>query len=160
MTHYYKRHGTTTLFAALDVLTGAVIGQCLPRHTNTEFLQFLKKVDKEVPAGLAVHVIFDNCGTHNHPNIRAGLAKHPWFHLHFTPTSSSWLNLVERWLRELTEEPSAAVCSAPCPSWSARSRTTSTPTTTTPNRLHLDSQRRGHPGQGPPKPSCPEASAS
>jgi transposase len=104
MTHDYKRHGTTTLFAALDVLTGAVIGQCLPRHTNNEFLHFLKKVDKEVPAGLAVHVILDNYGTHNHPNIRAWLAKHPRFHLHFTPTASSWLNLVERWFRELTEK--------------------------------------------------------
>jgi transposase len=104
MTHDYKRHGTTTLFAALDVLTGAVIGQCLPRHTNNEFLHFLKKVDKEVPAGLAVHVILDNYGTHSHPNIRTWLAKHPRFHLHFTPTSSSWLNLVERWFRELTDK--------------------------------------------------------
>jgi transposase len=104
MTHDYKRHGTTTLFAALDVLSGAVIGQCLPRHTNNEFVQFLRKVDKEVPKGLQVHVILDNYGTHGHANVDAWLAKHPRFHFHFTPTSSSWLNLVERWFRELTDK--------------------------------------------------------
>jgi transposase len=104
MTHDYKRHGTTTLFAALDVLSGVVIGQCLPRHTNNEFVHFLRKVDKEVPKGLAVHVILDNYGTHGHANVDAWLAKHPRFHLHFTPTSSSWLNLVERWFRELTDK--------------------------------------------------------
>ena len=104
MTHDYKRNGTTTLFAALDVLSGVVIGQCLPRHTNNEFLHFLKKVDREVPKGVAVHVVLDNYGTHNHPNVRAWLAKHPRFHFHFTPTSSSWLNLVERWFRDLTDK--------------------------------------------------------
>jgi transposase len=104
MTHDYKRHGTTTLFAALDVLTGAVIGQCLPRHTNNEFVHFLRKVDKEVPKGVAVHVILDNYGTHGHDNVDAWLAKHPRFHFHFTPTSSSWLNLVERWFRDLTDK--------------------------------------------------------
>jgi transposase len=104
MTHDYKRHGTTTLFAALDVLSGVVIGQCLPRHTNNEFVHFLRKVDKEVPKGVAVHVILDNYGTHGHDNVEAWLAKHPRFHFHFTPTSSSWLNLVERWFRELTDK--------------------------------------------------------
>jgi transposase len=104
MTHDYKRHGTTTLFAALDVLTGKVIGQCLPRHRNGEFLTFLRTVDRQVPKGLAVHLIVDNYGTHTHPNVKAWLAKHPRFHLHFTPTSSSWLNLVERWFRELTDK--------------------------------------------------------
>jgi transposase len=104
MTHDYKRHGTTTLFAALDVLSGTVIGQCLPRHTNNEFVHFLRKVDKEVPKGVAIHVILDNYGTHGHDNVDAWLAKHPRFHFHFTPTSSSWLNLVERWFRELTDK--------------------------------------------------------
>jgi len=104
MTHDYKRNGTTTLFAALDVLTGKVIGQCLPHHTNNEFLHFLKKVDREVPKGLAVHVITDNYATRGHDNVQAWLAKHPRFHFHFTPTSSSWLNLVERWFRELTDK--------------------------------------------------------
>jgi transposase len=104
MTHDYKRHGTTTLFAALDVLSGTVIGQCLPRHTNNEFVHFLRKVDKEVPKGVAVHVILDNYGTHGHANVDAWLAKHPRFHFHFTPTSSSWLNLVERWFRDLTDK--------------------------------------------------------
>ncbi len=104
MTHDYKRHGTTTLFAALDVLTGTVIGQCLPRHRHEEFLTFLRTIEREVPTGLQVHLICDNYATHKHPAVRAWLAKHPRFHLHFTPTSSSWLNLVERWFRELTDK--------------------------------------------------------
>jgi transposase len=104
MTHDYKRNGTTTLFAALDVLTGQVIGQCLPKHRNTEFVRFLRRIDREVPKGLAVHLILDNYGTHNHPNAKAWLEAHPRFHLHFTPTSSSWLNLVERWFRNLTDK--------------------------------------------------------
>ena len=104
MTHDYKRNGTTTLFAALDVLTGRVIGDCLPRHRHTEFLKFLRKVEREVPRGLQVHLICDNYATHKHPTVTAWLAKHPRVHLHFTPTSSSWLNLVERWFRELTDK--------------------------------------------------------
>jgi len=104
MTHDYKRNGTTTLFAALDVLTGTVIGQCLPRHRHEEFLKFLRTIEREVPAGLQVHLICDNYATHKHPAVRAWLAKHPRFHMHFTPTSSSWLNLVERWFRELTHK--------------------------------------------------------
>jgi transposase len=104
MTHDYKRNGTTTLFAALNVLTGVVIGQCLPRHRNEEFLKFLRLIDRQVPKSLQVHLIVDNYGTHTHPNVTAWLAKHPRFHLHFTPTSSSWLNLVERWFRELTDK--------------------------------------------------------
>ena len=105
MTHDYKRHGTATLFAALDVLTGTVIGQCLPRHRHTEFLKFLRTIDQAVPDDLAVHLICDNYATHKHQSVRAWLDKHPRFHLHFTPTSSSWLNLVERWFRELTDKP-------------------------------------------------------
>src|SRR5580658_118014 len=104
MTHDYKRNGTTTLFAALDVLTGSVIGQCLPRHRHSEFLTFLRTIDRAVPKRLQIHLILDNYATHKHPNVKAWLAKHPRFHLHFTPTSSSWLNLVERWFRELTEK--------------------------------------------------------
>ncbi|QZS57079.1 IS630 family transposase [Rhodococcus opacus] len=104
MTHDYKRHGTTTLFAALDVLTGMVIGQCLPRHRHQEFLKFLRTIDREVPNELTIHLILDNYATHKHPHAQAWLAKHPRFHLHFTPTSSSWLNLVERWFRELTDK--------------------------------------------------------
>jgi transposase len=104
MTHDYKRHGTTTLFAALNVLTGTVIGQCLPRHRHTEFLKFLRTIDREVPHGLQVHMICDNYATHKHPNVKKWLEKHPRFHLHFIPTSSSWLNLVERWFREITDK--------------------------------------------------------
>jgi transposase/transposase-like protein len=104
MTHDYKRHGTTTLFAALDVLTGTVIGSCLPKHRHQEFLVFLRTIDREVPKGLAVHLILDNYATHKHPAVRTWLDKHPRFYLHFTPTSSSWLNLVERWFRDLTDK--------------------------------------------------------
>jgi transposase len=104
MTHDYKRHGTTTLFAALNVLTGTVMGRCLPRHRNNEFLKFLRTLDREVPKGLQIHMICDNYGTHKHPHVKAWLVKHPRFHLHFTPTSSSWLNMVERWFRDLTDK--------------------------------------------------------
>src|ERR1700688_62168 len=102
MTHDYKRHGTTTLFAALHVAEGRVIGQCLPHHTNQEFLKFLRRLDREFPRTLTLHLIVDNYGTHRHPNVTTWLAAHPRFVLHFTPTSASWLNLVERWFRELT----------------------------------------------------------
>jgi len=104
MTHDYKRNGTTTLFAALDVATGKVFGQCLPRHRHEEFLTFLRAIDRNVPKPLAIHMILDNDATHTHPNVTAWLAKHPRFHFHFTPTSSSWLNLVERFFRELTDK--------------------------------------------------------
>lgn len=102
MTHDYKRNGTTTLFAALNVLEGTVIGQCLPRHRHQEFLRFLRQLDREFPAALDLHLIVDNYGTHRHPAVCRWLAGRPRFHLHFTPTSASWLNLVERWFRELT----------------------------------------------------------
>jgi transposase/transposase-like protein len=104
MTHDYKRNGTTTLFAALDVLTGKVIGQCLPRHRHEEFLRFLRTIERQTPKGLQLHLICDNYATHKHPDVKKWLAKHPRFHMHFTPTSSSWLNLVERWFRELTDK--------------------------------------------------------
>ena len=104
MTHDYKRNGTTTLFAALDVLTGKVIGQCLPRHRHIEFLKFLRTIDREVPKGLQVHLILDNYSTHKHANVKTWLAKHPRFQLHFTPTSSSWVNMVERFFGKLTDK--------------------------------------------------------
>ncbi len=102
--HDDKRKGTTTLFAALNVLTGTVIGEGMPQHPHTQFLRFLRRIDREVPRGLAIHLILDHYGTHTHPNVTAWLTTHPRFHLHFTPTSSSWLNLVERWFRNLTEQ--------------------------------------------------------
>ncbi len=104
MTHDYKRHGTTTLFAALNVLDGRVIGECMPRHRHQEFLRFLRRLDREFPKDLDLHLIVDNYGTHMQPKVKQWLARHPRFELHFTPTSSSWLNLVERWFRELTEK--------------------------------------------------------
>ncbi len=104
MTHDYKRHGTTTLFAALNVHEGTVIGECLPKHRNDEFLKFLKILDRRTDKDLAVHVIVDNYATHKHPNVKAWLDKHPRFQMHFTPTSASWVNLVERFFRDITEE--------------------------------------------------------
>lgn len=102
MTHDYKRHGTTTLFAALDVKTGLVIGECQPRHRAKEFIRFLKRIDRCVQRHLNVHLVLDNYGTHKTPAVTAWLAKHPRFKLHFTPTSASWLNLVERFFAEIT----------------------------------------------------------
>ena len=103
MTHDYKRNGTTTLFAALSMLDGQVIGDCMPRHRHQEFIRFLKKIDAETPPDLALHLIVDNDATHKHPRVKTWLGRHKRFHLHFTPTSSSWLNLVERWFRDLTD---------------------------------------------------------
>jgi transposase len=104
MTHDYVRHGTTTLFAALNVLAGTVIGGCFEQHRHEEFLKFLRQIDRETPPELALHLIVDNYGTHKHERVRGWLAKHQRFHLHFTPTSSSWLNLVERWFAEITRK--------------------------------------------------------
>ena len=104
MTHDYKRNGTTTLFAALSMLDGHVIGDCMPRHRHQEFIRFLKKIDAETPPDLALHLIVDNYATHKHPRVKTWLGRHKRFHLHFTPTSSSWLNLVERWFRDLTDK--------------------------------------------------------
>jgi transposase len=104
MTHDYERHGTTCLFAALNVLDGTVIGSCYPRHRHEEFLKFLRQINRETPADQELHLILDNYGTHNHEGVKAWLAQHPRFHLHFTPTSSSWLNLVERWFAEITRK--------------------------------------------------------
>lgn len=104
MTHDYKRNGTTTLFAALNVTEGKIIGRCMQKHRHQEWLSFLKILDKETPAELDLHLIADNYSTHKHEKVKKWLEKHPRFHMHFTPTSSSWLNLVERWFRELSEK--------------------------------------------------------
>ena len=103
-THDYRRHGTTSLFAALDVATGKVIGECHRRHRSQEFLQFLKTIDGSVPSELDLHLILDNYGTHKTPRVRRWLASHPRVHVHFTPTGASWLNLVERWFATLSEK--------------------------------------------------------
>jgi transposase len=102
-THDYSRHGTTTLFAALNIATGKVIGELHRRHRSKEFLQFLRTIDEAVPGKLDVHLVMDNYGTHKTPTVRRWLARNPRFHVHFTPTSASWLNQVERWFATLTE---------------------------------------------------------
>ena len=103
-THDYVRHGTTTLFAALHVLEGKVIGQCQARHRHQEWLKFLRRLDAEFPSELTLHLVLDNYGTHKEPHVVAWLKRHPRFVCHFIPTSSSWLNLVERWFEELSEK--------------------------------------------------------
>jgi putative transposase len=104
VTHDYVRHGTTTLFAALDIANGNVLAQCKPRHRHQEFLSFLRHIDKEVPAELDVHLIVDNYATHKHPKVKAWLARRPRFHVHYTPTYASWLNQVERWFGIITQQ--------------------------------------------------------
>lgn len=104
MTHDYLRHGTTSLFAALNVLDGTVIGSCFDRHRHEEFLKFLRQVDRQTPGELDLHLIADNYSTHKHPKVKRWIKRHKRFHLHFIPTSSSWLNLVERWFSEITRK--------------------------------------------------------
>jgi transposase len=104
MTHDYKRHETTTLFAALDVATGKVIGECVPRHRHQEFLRFLRTIDHNVAKQFDLHLIVDNCAAHKHAKVKAWLKRHPRFHLHFTPTSASWINLVERFFGLITDD--------------------------------------------------------
>jgi len=103
-THDYQRHGTTTLFAALNVLDGTVIGECHSRHRHQEFRSFLERMDESVDCSMHIHLVLDNYGTHKHPAVKKWLSEHPRYHLHFTPTSSSWLNQVERWFAEITRK--------------------------------------------------------
>jgi transposase len=103
-THDYYRHGTTSLFAALDIATGKIIGRCHSRHRHQEFLRFLDQIDRTVPAALAVHLVLDNYGTHKTPKVATWFKKHPRYHLHFTPTSAAWLNQVERWFAKITDQ--------------------------------------------------------
>jgi transposase len=103
LTHDYKRHGTTTLFAAIDLAAGKIIADCMARHRHQEWIKFLKQIDAETPADLDLHLIVDNYATHKHPKVKSWLKRHPRFHIHFTPTSSSWLNVIERWFRDITQ---------------------------------------------------------
>jgi transposase len=104
MTHDYVRHGTTTLFAALELVEGRLIGTCMQQHRHQEWIKFLKLIDTQTPTNLDLHLIVDNYSTHKHIRVQRWLKRHPRFHVHFTPTSSSWLNLVERWFREITDK--------------------------------------------------------
>ena len=141
-THDYKRHGTTSLFAALDVATGRVIGKCYRRHRAREFLDFLKEIDRRVPDELDIHIVMDNYATHKTAAVKAWLARRPHWHVHFTPTSASWINQVERWFAELTR------CSAACTPPPASSKPISGPSsknTTKTQALQVDQIGRRHP---------------
>ena len=142
MTHDYKRHGTTTLFAALDVATGKVIGECMSRHRHQEFLRFLRTIDRNTPKSLDRHLVVDNYATHKHPKVKAWLKRHPRFHLHFTPTSASWINLVERFFGlDHPATPFAAASSAASLNSRRQSKPISSTTMSNPNR-----------SSGPPRP--------
>ena len=132
-THDYARHGTTTLFAALNTKSGKLIGQTQRRHRSVEFRNFLDTIEKNVPVGLDIHLILDNYGTHKTQLIRDWLVKRPRFHLHFTPTSASWLNLVERWFALLTDKQLRRGSIAPHANWKTQSTNISVATTATPN---------------------------
>lgn len=140
-THDYMRHGTTTQFAAQDIATGKVIGEVHRRHRSSEFVRFLRTIDTSVPSYLDVHLVINNYGTHKTPSIKAWFARHPRFHVHFTPTSASWLNQVERWFAALTESTFDAVHTGRHVNSKTRSVITWTSITRTPNRLSGASRR-------------------
>jgi transposase len=144
MTHDYKRNGTTTLFAALNVLDGKVIGECHSRHRHQEWLKFLRRLDAGFPPQLKLHLVMDNYGTHKEPHLQAWLKKHPRFVCHYVPTSSSWLNLVERWFRELTEK-AIRRGSFVCAGSQAGDRGIYASLEPKPQAVHLERHRRGHP---------------
>ena len=144
MTHDYKRHGTTTLFAALNVLDGTVVGHCMARHRRQEFLRFLNAIDRAIPAGKLIHVVLDNYAAHKHPEVLAWLAGHPRCTFHFTPTSASWLNAVETSSPRSPAGGSSAARSARSSSCRRRSTATSRSTTATPS-----------PSSGPNAPTDP-----
>ena len=141
-THSYVRHGTTSLFAALDIATGKVIGHCHARHRSVEFRKFLNRIDDAVPEELDVHVVLDNYATHKTPAVRRWRVRHPRFHFHFTPTGASWLNQVERWFAKLRTSRFDAACTAALVSSSRRSRPTCSSTT-----------KRQDPSSGPSPPT-------
>jgi len=147
MTHDYKRHGTTTLFAALDVKAGTVIGRCAKRHRHQEFIRFLGVIDQRTPADLNLHLVVDNYATHKHPTVKAWLAEYPRFHMYFTPTLSSWLNLVERFFAEVSASVEAS--SRASPTSRSPSSATSRSTTNTPS-----------PSSGPPRSSTSSTRSS
>jgi transposase len=151
MTHDYKRHGTTTLFAALDVKSGHVIGECLPRHRAKEFRKFLRSIDKAVPARSDVHLILDNYATHKTPEVKAWLDKHPRFKLHFTPTSASWLNLVERFFAEITSRRIRRGSSSSVNDLEAAIYDYLARHNKKPKPLQMDQNRRGYPHPGTPR---------
>jgi transposase len=133
VTHDYKRHGTTTLFAALNTLDGTVISMCQQQHRHAEWLQFLRLIQRKTPKHLQLHLIVDNYGTHTHPEVQAWLAKHPRFVMHFTPTSASWLNMSSASSATSRRTASGATASPACLNWNWRSISMSNTTTPTPN---------------------------
>jgi len=151
MTHDYKRNGTTTLFAALNVLDGRVIAQCEQQHRHTEWLKFLRKIDRETPKDKALHLIADNYATHKHPVVQEWLAKPPRIQMHFTPTSASWLNMVERFFRDITTERLRRGVFNPCPRVGHRYRRLHRPSQHQAQTVYLDPKRSRHPPEGHPR---------
>src|ERR1700737_2550900 len=147
MTHDYKRHGTTTLFAALNVLEGKVIGRCMKRHRPHEFIRFLNAVERQVPAGKLIHSVLDNYATHKHPKVLAWLARHPRWTFHFTPTSASWLNAVENFFSKMTRQRIRRGVVRSIVELQTAINAYLTDHNASPKPLPLDQIRRGHPGQ-------------
>jgi transposase len=160
LTHDYERHGTTTLFAALNTLDGTVISMCEPHHRHEEWLKFLRLINRETPKHLALHLIVDNYGTHTHPDVQAWLDKPPRFVMHFTPTSASWLNMVERFFRDHLREPHQARQLHQRSGAGAGHRPVHRQSQRPPEAVHLDGQRLGHPGQGHPRQSSARGGGS
>ena len=148
-THDYVRHGTTTLFAALNVLEGTVIGSCKPRHRHQEFLEFMNEVDRKVPRRREVHLILDNYGTHTHPRVNEWFAAHPRYHRHFVPTSSSWLNLVERWFADITRKQIRRGTYRKCPPTHSSHPALSPSAQRQPAAVRVDRLGSHDPAQGP-----------
>jgi transposase len=153
-THDYKRHGVTSLFEALDIATGSVLGKCYRRHRSVEFLDFLRKIDGAVPADLDIHLVLDNYGTHETALVRHWLQKRPRYHLHFTPTHASWLNQVERWFALLTQRRLSAAHTEAFRNWKPQSRTSSLPTISNLNPFAGQKRqaRYWHPSRASPPP--------
>jgi transposase len=150
ITHDYVRHGTTTLFAALDIATGAVFTECKSRHRHQEFLSFLRHLDASVPPELDLHLIVDNYATHKHPNVRTWLAQRPRYHMHYTPTYSSWLNQVERWFGLFTQRPIRRGSFTSVQDLSAENRRLRPALQSFQSASRLDGYRRFHPAEDRP----------
>lgn len=155
MTHDYKRHGTTTLFTALNTLDGTVIGTCMPRHRHQEWIKFLSLIDRETPKEKKIHLIVDNYATHKHPKVQAWLERHPRVTVHFTPTSASWLNMVERFFRDLTENRLRRGIFRSVEELICGHRRLSGATQRRPQTVHLDEEGERYPGESRPCPPSP-----
>ncbi len=156
MTHDYRRNGTTTLFAAIELAEGKIIAECMPRHRHQEWIKFLRKIDAETPKDLALHLIVDNYATHKHPQVQRWLKKHKRFHLHFIPTSSSWLNVIERWFRDITQNRIRNGVFKSVGQLEQAIKAYIAPSQLKPDDVRVEEEGRGHPRKSGPRQKSPE----